>query len=172
VLEEGEMKIKTKLFLLRPPEKGDEVSLWENYNDKEIARKMVTMETEREFKREFLEKLKKKDKSRDSFVIVVDEKPVGKISIRNIIPKLSGRTSSWIGKEHRGKGIVTKARTLATNYWFKKYKLVRIEAGTRIYNKAAQRSLEKSGYKLEGRLRKRILKNGKYYDDFIYARVR
>ena len=104
-----------------------------------------------------MEKLKKKDKSRDSFVIVVHEKAVGKISIRNIIPKLSGRTSSWIGKEHRGKGIVTEARTLATNYWFKKYKLVRIEAGTRIYNKAAQRSLEKSGYKLEGRLRKRIL---------------
>jgi len=166
------MRIKSKDFILRPPKKGDEKSLWENYNDKEIAKNMVTMETEKEFKKEFLQVLKKRDKTSDRFIVEIDGLAVGKIAIRDIIPKLKGTVSSWIGKKYRGRGIMTKIRVLVCNYWFKKFKLRRIEARTREYNKAAQKSLEKSGFKLEGILRKNVLKNSKYYDDYLYARVR
>jgi [ribosomal protein S5]-alanine N-acetyltransferase len=145
-------------------------SLWENYNDKEVARNMVSMETEKEFKEKFISGLKKKEK--DSFVIEIDGKAVGMTVLWGIIPKLKGTVSSWIGKEYRGRGIVSEARKLACNHWFKKYGLRRIEARTREYNKAAQKSLEKSEFKLEGILRKNVLKKGKYYDDYLYARVR
>ena len=166
------MIIKTKDFVLRPPKKEDVNSLWENYNDSDVARNMVTMETEKEFKKEFLELLKKKDKTSDRFVIVIGGNAVGKIALREIVPKLKGTVSSWIGKNYRSKGIMTKANILACDYWFDKYGIRRIEARTREYNKAAQRSLEKSGFKLEGIMRKNVLKNGKYFNDYLYARVR
>ncbi len=48
------MTLKTKKFALRNPRRSDIDKLWENYNDKEIAKNMVTMETEKEFKKETL----------------------------------------------------------------------------------------------------------------------
>jgi len=54
----------------------------------------------------------------------------------------------------------------------KKYKLRRIEARARTYNKSSARVLEKAGFKLESILRKNVLKDGKLYDDFLYARLR
>jgi [ribosomal protein S5]-alanine N-acetyltransferase len=165
------IKIRAKKFILRSPRKEDMDSLWENYNDKDVAKNMVNMETEKEFKREYLDKLKKKDKSTDNFVVEIDGKAVGMVTIREIIPKLKGIISSWIGNNYRGKGVMTRAKIIVCKYWYKKYKLKRIEARTRNYNKAAQRSLEKSGFKLEGILKKNVLKNGKYYDDYLYARV-
>tara|TARA_Y100000034_G_scaffold129085_1_gene184877 strand:- start:12 stop:512 length:501 start_codon:yes stop_codon:yes gene_type:complete len=166
------MIIKTKDFILRAAKKEDVDSLWENYNDEEVARNMTTMETEKEFKDEWKKGFGKEDRDSDRFVIEIDGMAVGKMTLRHIIPKLKGTVSSWIGKDHRGKGIMTKAKVLACDYWFKKYKLRRIDARTREYNKAAQRSLEKAGFKFEGVMKKNVLKNGRYYDDYLYARVR
>lgn len=170
------VKIKGKGFLLRSPLKKDANTLWENYNDKEIAKNMVKIETEREFKKEFLHNLRKDNNKKINFklIIDIDNMPVGIISLRsNDEYNLTKATISyWLGKKYRGKGIITKAIKFFTNYVFKKYKLVRIQANVRIFNKASIRVLEKAGYKLEGIRRKNTLKNGKYYDDYLYARVK
>lgn len=170
------MKIKTKEFILRPLKRSDINNLWRNYNDKEIAKNMATMETEKEFKKEWINNLNKKNKSRINFklIIEIDRNPAGAISLTSTDEyNLSKATISyWIGKKYRGRGITTKALKLFTNYAFKKFKLVRIQANVRTFNKASARVLENAGYKLEGIRRKNVLKNGKYYDDFLYARVK
>jgi len=168
------MIIKGKGFLLRPARKEDADSLWENYNDKEVARGMATMETEKQFKKEWKEGFKKKDKNSDRFVIEIDERAVGKITMKMFDPynKSKAKISYWIGKGYRGKGITSLGVKLAVGYWFKKFKLVRIEARARTYNKASARVLEKAGFKLEGIMRKNIFKDGKHYDDCLYARVK
>jgi ribosomal-protein-alanine N-acetyltransferase len=168
------MKLKQREFILRSPKLEDVDSLWMNYNDEEVARNMISMETEKEFKSDWKKGFKKKDKMSDRLVVEIDGKAVGKVSLRIKDPYnlTKARISSWIGKEFRGKGIMTKAKILACDYWFKKYKLKRIEAGTRIYNKAAQRSLEKSGFKMEGVLRKSVYKDGKWYDDTLWAKIK
>ena len=133
---------------------------------------MVFSETEKQWKKEFKENLRKKPKGSDSLVIEINGNAIGMISLNDIIPKLKAKSSSWIGKEYRGKGIMTKAKRLVLPYWFKKYRLRRIYALCRIFNKASARALEKSGYKREGVLRKNTLKRGKYHNDYMYAIIK
>ncbi len=168
------MIFKTKDFILRLPKKGDEISLWENYNDRLVIKSFVTNPTEKQFKSDFKKGLKKKEKNAERLIIEVDGKAVGKINVKLFDPynKTKAKIGYWIGKKYRGRGIVTKAIKLAVPYWIKKYKLRRMEARARTYNKSSARVLEKAGFKLEGILRKNVLKDGKLYDDFLYARVR
>jgi len=168
------MIIKTKKFILRSPKKGDEDSLWENYNDKTIAKNMVLMETEKEFKGRWKDSFKKKKGVNLINIIEVNGNSAGAISLRGTdeYNKTKATISYWIGKKYRNKGITTKALRLFTDYAFKKLKLVRIQANVRTFNKASARILEKAGYKLGGIRRKNVLKEGKFYDDFLYARVR
>ena len=148
----------------------------ENYNDKDVAKNMVKMETEKEFRKEWMDGFKKFDKKiiNLTLVIEINKGPVGIISLRSTDEyNLTKATIFyWLGKKYCGKGITTKAIKLFTNYAFKKFKLVRIQANVRTFNKASARVLEKAGYKLEGIRRKNVLKNGKYYDDYLFARVR
>ncbi len=166
--------IKTKDLILRKAKKGDMESLWENFNDGLVTKSFVTFPTEKKFKSDFKQGILKKEKDGERLVIEVNRKAVGKINISLFDPynKTQAKIGYWIGKDYRGKGIVTKAIKLAVPYWMKKYKLKRVEARARTYNKASARVLEKAGFKLEGILRKNIYKDGKWYDDFLYARVR
>jgi len=168
------MRFRTKQFILRLPRKGDEESLWENYNDPTIIKSFVTSPSEKKFKSDFNKGLKKKEKDGERLVVEVDGKAVGKINVRRIDPfnKTKAKIGYWIGKDYRGRGIVTEAIKLAVPRWMKKYKLKRVEARARTYNKASACVLEKAGFKLEGIMKKNVYKNGKWYDDYLYARVR
>lgn len=165
-------EIKGKGFILRRIKKSDFENWWKNINDKTIAKNFITNPRNlKEARKEFNKKIKY-GKGNDNFVIEVDKGAVGEIGLHYIIPKLKAILSFWIGKDYRNKGIVTSATKLIMDYGFKKHKLRRIYANVRVYNKASARVLEKCGFKLEGIQRKNVLKNGKYYDDFLYARVR
>ncbi|MEM3593035.1 MAG: GNAT family protein, partial [Candidatus Micrarchaeia archaeon] len=94
------------------------------------------------------------------------------ITLSMIIPNHKGKLGFWIAKEYRRKGIMTKAVKLATDYWFKKYRLKRIYANTRKWNKPSARVLEKAGFKFEGLIRKDVMKDGKYYDNLLFAKIR
>ncbi|MFH1455764.1 MAG: GNAT family protein [archaeon] len=48
----------------------------------------------------------------------------------------------------------------------------RVVGHVHVFNKASARMLEKSGYRLEGRLRKDHFQNGKYFDNLLYAVVK
>lgn len=165
-------EIKGEGFILRKIKKSDFDSWWKNINDPVIAKNFITNpRNKKEAINEFNSKLKK-DKTSDNFIIDINGEAVGEIGLHDIIPKLKAKISAWIGKEFRGKGIGTKATKLICNYGFKKYKLRRIYGNARAYNKMSPRVLKKCGFKLEGIQRKNTLKNGKYYDDFLYARVK
>jgi RimJ/RimL family protein N-acetyltransferase len=108
----------------------------------------------------------------DGFFIDIDGDCVGAISLGGIEKNHQAKVGYWLGKEYRGKGIMTAALKMITEYGFKKYRLKRIIAYVVTFNKPSARLLEKCGYKLEGVLKKHRLKNGKYYDDYLYALTR
>lgn len=64
-------------------------------------------------------------------------------------------------------GVVRAACAFAIAEW----KLVRITAHVFELNKASARVLEKSGFELEGLLRKHHQKDGKFLDSKLYALV-
>ena len=94
------------------------------------------------------------------------------ITLGEIIRDHKAWIGYWLGSDYRGKGIMTLAIKKITDYGFKRYKLRRIEASVATFNKASTIILEKCGYKLEGTMKKNRLKNGKYYDEYLYAITR
>lgn len=75
----------------------------------------------------------------------------------------------WLGEMHWGKGIATEAVRLVVDYGFNVLHANRIEARVYGWNPASARVLEKCGFQLEGRLRRRMLKQGERTDQLIYG---
>lgn len=168
------MLIKTKDFILRSPKKSDLLEFHKNRNDPVIAKNMYHGKyplSLKEAKKEF-NYLFNKDKKSEYFIIDLNGKLIGSIYLMDINKNHKARIGYWIGREFRGKGIGTKSLKIVSKYGFKTYNLKRITANVVTFNKASARALEKAGFKLEGILRKNRYKNKKYYDDFLYAKLR
>ena len=170
------MIIKTKKFILRYPKISDYKNNFEIQQDKETAMNFMSHPTTlKEAKKEILDAVKankQKNKTSETFAIDIKGEFAGAISIHHIVKNHKAHLTYNLGEKWRGQGIVSQAVKLICNYAFKKYKLVRIEGNVREYNKASIRILEKNGFKCEGRKKKAVLKKGKFYDDFMYAKVK
>jgi len=76
----------------------------------------------------------------------------------------------WLGREHRGKGIMTAAIRQMVRIGFATFPdVTRIYASPFGSNIASQRALEKAGFTLEAKLHGTLVKNGKVEDEWIYA---
>lgn len=109
-----------------------------------------------------------------NFAIASAEEVIGGIgfSLQPDVHRVSAEIGYWLGEPFWGKGIATRALKAMTDYAFATYDLTRIYAGIFEWNDASGRVLEKAGYKLEARLRKSIIKNGKVIDQLLYAVLR
>jgi len=75
----------------------------------------------------------------------------------------------WLGEAHWGCGIMTEAVTLAADFSFGTLRANRIEARAYGWASGSQRVLEKCGFTLEGRLRRRMIKDGEHTDQLVYG---
>ena len=170
------MIIKSKNFILRPARISDAKNFYEYQQDKETIKNFMSVpKSLNEAKNEIKESLKKhKNKIGVQFVIDINNEAVGDISVwaKDKYNLTKAKISYWIASKCRGKGIMTKIVKIVTDYAFKKYKFVRIFGNVRTFNKGSARVLEKAGFKLEGILKKDAFKNGKYYDNMVWAKVK
>ncbi|MGA9119626.1 MAG: GNAT family protein [Bacteroidota bacterium] len=88
------------------------------------------------------------------------------------VHRIDGELGYWLGEEWWGKGIMTDAISTFVPYAFATFRLERIHAQVFEWNHASARVLEKSGFSLEGRLRRAVLKQGSVIDMFLYSRIR
>jgi RimJ/RimL family protein N-acetyltransferase len=109
-----------------------------------------------------------------SFAIDVEGSAVGGIGIvlKDDIYRRSAEIGYWLGEEFWGRGIVTEALEVMTDYAFSTWDLCRISAGVFEWNPGSVRVLEKAGYQFEGRMRKAVIKDGETIDQLIFAIVR
>ncbi len=108
------------------------------------------------------------------FTIDVDGKAVGGIGFhRGVdVQRLTATIGYWLGESFWGRGIAAEALRAVTEYAFAKFDFQRLEAYVFEWNLPSTRVLEKAGYTREARLRKRVTKEGRTVDCFLYARVR
>ena len=173
------MKMEGNKITLRHVEKSDAKLLFEIEQDKDNRKNMISYdktisETERSIKENILE-YKKKKPEKELFIIEFKDSPTGYISIHDLNkPKKehSAVISYAIHPKYRGRGITTGAIKIIADYSFKKYKLKRLCARCRTFNKASARVLEKAGFKLEGIHKKELKKGNKYLDNMYYAIVK
>lgn len=79
----------------------------------------------------------------------------------------------WLGEGHWYRGIATEAVVAFSKWTFENFDhVIRIEAQVFEGNDASCRVLEKSGYTLEGRMRKAIKKNDTIMDLLVFCTFR
>lgn len=80
-----------------------------------------------------------------------------------------GELGYWLAKEFWNRGIMTEAVRLIVKFGFSELGLSRITAHIFSFNIGSEKVLLKSGFKLEGFLRKHYQKNGKLFDGKTYG---
>jgi ribosomal-protein-alanine N-acetyltransferase len=105
------------------------------------------------------------------FVIELDGQLVGQLNVANI---LYGSVSSavigyWIAPEAAGRGVMTPAVALVSDYLFNIVGLHRVEINIRPENLASLRIVEKLGFRFEGLKERYIHINGDWRDHYIFA---
>lgn len=172
------MLIQTKKFILRPYRKSDAVSLAKNINDKGIERNTLTIsypyklkDANQWLKGVLKDNLKKKPE-RIHFVIDINKEVAGCVALSKIIYGHKASIGYWLARPYWGQGIMTSAVKIVTDFGFKKLGLKRIDARVFYYNKASMKVLKKSGYKLEGLLKKFGKKDNKFIDEYLFAKVK
>lgn len=173
------MVIKSGNIVLRHIKLSDAKVFFEIECDKDTQKNMMSysknIEEVRNSLRKNIAQYKLKKPFKEGFVIEANGEVVGRITIHDLNKPFfehSGVISYSLHPKFRGKGITTKAVKLITNHSFKKYKLKRISARCRVFNKGSARVLEKAGYTFEGIHRKELKKNGKYLDNMYFAKIR
>lgn len=165
-------------FTLRHLMEKDIDSIAKHANDTAIARNTLniphpyTKEHAKSWISKKLEEYTTPDSEEEVFCIDINGEAVGAIGIHGIKKGHKAEIGYWLSKEHRGKGIMSEAVKLLTDYGFKKYELVRIDAFVFHFNAASSKVLEKKGYKEEGLIRKYHLKDGKPVDARLYSIIR
>jgi len=107
------------------------------------------------------------------FAIEADGEAVGGIGFDPFddVERRTAEIGYWLAEPYWGRGIATEALAAVSDYAFRAFDLVRLQARVYEGNEASMRVLEKAGYELEGRLRKSVTKDGRTFDSFVYARV-
>ncbi len=174
-----EIILKGKGFILRSYRKGDEFSLAKNANNKRLAKNMFegfpspyTLKEAKKWVKHSL--LKNQTEPLTGFVIDIDGKVVGSVGgeINKRKPFILG-FGYWLGEDYWGKGIMSEAVKLFTNYIFKQFKQIqRIQAETFPWNKGSQKVLKNNGFKMEGISRKSYKKDGRIIDNYQFSRLR
>lgn len=106
-----------------------------------------------------------------AFAIVVQDKVIGSVGVFRCenIHYRSAELGYYIAEPYWGNGIGTHAVKKICSYIFENTDIVRIFAEPFSINIASCRTLEKSGFELEGILRQNAFKNGQLIDMKMYA---
>lgn len=120
--------------------------------------------------RNFINKVSK-DEPLKVFAIEVGGEAVGGIGIfpQTDIHRLNAEMGYWLAEKYWGKGIIPLAIKEIVAYGFNTFQINRIYARPFGSNKRSRLVLEKSGFTLEAKLEKTLIKNGELVDEYIYA---
>ncbi len=105
-----------------------------------------------------------------TFAIIVNEEAVGAIGVemRQDIYSKTPLLGYWLSEQYKGKGIVTEAVKLITDYAFNNLDIICIQANVLGNNPASMRVLQKAGYANQGILKNSVIKNSKVLDEYLY----
>lgn len=78
----------------------------------------------------------------------------------------------WVAQQYWNQGIASKAVTEFTELVFATTQIHRIYAAVTAPNLASIQVMQKAGYSLEGILKQAVQKQGQFYDEHLFARLR
>lgn len=167
------MRIECDRCVLRKWNSSDVDSLVENANNYHIAismRDQFPYPYTLEDGESWIKIITTQDKN-CILAITVDNIAVGGIGLTlgEDIERISAEVGYWLGEKYWDKGITSSALKGIVEYGFNELGLERIFAKPLEQNTASRKVLEKNGFKLEGIMEKSCIKNGKIYNQALYA---
>ena len=110
----------------------------------------------------------------NNLAIEVHGQAVGNIgfTVKDDIYRYNAEIGYWISEDYWGRGIMTEALPIMTEYIFKNFQVNRLFACILEGNVGSMRVLETAGYRCEAVLRKAVIKNNQYLDEYIFALLR
>ena len=105
------------------------------------------------------------------YAIEVDAAVVGGIGLHpgHDVHRLSAELGYWIGRRYWGRGILSRIVPAFVPLVARELGMKRVYAYVYETNPASARVLEKSGFELEGRLRRSVVKRGEVLDQLLFA---
>ena len=167
------MELQGNGFVIRGWKQGDEISLQKHADNPKVSRFLMdhfpspyTMENATSW----VNKLLVQDPF-VNFAIAIDGQVIGGIGLelRHDVYRKTALVGYWLSEELWGKGIMTEAVKLITQYAFAHLDLIRLQAGVLSKNPASMHVLEKAGYVKEGIFKNAIVKNNEVMDEHVYA---
>ncbi|MBL7156510.1 MAG: GNAT family N-acetyltransferase [Candidatus Pacebacteria bacterium] len=170
------MNIETERIKLRKLRISDADFIRQNAEDRKITKytNVVSSSIGARNAEKFIKRIQKEWKKKTAFEFGIElkksKKLIGAIDLSDIDCKnKNASVGFWLVKKYWSKGLAEEALRLILSFGFKKLKLKRIQARVFHKNKNAQKLLEKLGFKLEGRLRKKTFFRNQWFDDLIYG---
>ena len=110
-------------------------------------------------------------KSEYAFAIASNIEVIGSIGIvpDRDVHRFNAEIGFWLGEPFWNKGIISKALKVFTKYVFSEFDFNKLTANVFEGNDASKIVLEKTGFRLEGTLRKSVFKANSFYDLYIYG---
>lgn len=110
----------------------------------------------------------------NNLAIEVDRQAVGNIgfTVKDDIYRYNAEIGYWLSEDYWGRGIMTEAVPIMTDYVFKNFRVNRLFACVLEGNTGSMRVLEAAGYQREAILRKAAVKNDQHLDEHIFGLLR
>jgi len=107
------------------------------------------------------------------FAIEVEGEAAGSIGLfpGTDVERVSAEIGYFLGETFWGRGIMSEAVAAVTRHAVTALGLTRVFALPFEWNAASFRVLEKAGYRMEARLRRSAIKDGRIIDQLLYAYV-
>ncbi|AQG82254.1 GNAT family N-acetyltransferase [Spirosoma montaniterrae] len=110
----------------------------------------------------------------NNFAVEINGEAAGNVgfTVKDDIYRFNAEIGYWLGEQYWGRGIMTEAVPILTNYIFDNFQVNRIYACVLDNNIGSMRVLESAGYRHEAIHRKAAVKNNQYIDEHIFAMLR
>lgn len=86
-------------------------------------------------------------------------------------PPFKAEIGYWLAKPFRGQGWMTEIVSTFTEFCFNQLQIVRVFGRVYIHNPSSMKVLEKAGFDKEGVHRKEYIKDGRFLDSVLYAKI-
>lgn len=171
------MILATERLSLRPLELGDVGLLWPDVSDPEISRYMAwSAHTDKSQTVEFLkaEEARRKTGRGITWAIFKDDTFCGIVSLIDLVHRHRALTYNraelayWLGRGHRGQGIMTEALQRVIAFSFQELALHKLRVGHFSDNLASERLIERLGFRHVGEQVAEFQKEGVWHNHKLY----
>lgn len=170
------LELKSKRVNLRKLKISDAKFLYQQAKDKRITKytfvipSPFTLKKAKEFIQKTQHEMQKKVGYEFGIELEKTKELIGTIKLSEVNYKnKNANVGLWLSPNHWARGLAKESLDLILDFGFKELKLKRIQARVLGKNIRTQKLLEKSGFKLEGRLRKSTFFKNRWYDNLIYG---